>query len=381
MTNFADRQPKITNILDSSLATAEAAFLEHGESFSGFNLSSSLTTHLKILSDKASSASAAFTNVVTGLAIKAAYPDLDVRYHQIQIQDPQHFNHRGESENVIYPWLSHNDFEGAKSGWQTRTLERPKPYTLDYHENIAGVKEAFLNVYHQVEVENVDANLALAQLLYFQVTVRDKKAIELIEPKIDEIGTIVSFFQNHFFYKYKSRGASRLPVLALHSLYQQIIPELRRFDGLDLAKLELHSAADAQTGATGDIEIKNLDGSVFEAIEVKHNIPITPNLVSDVANKLISRQVERYYILTTHSNCGSSDEVKRLCLEVRDRTGCQIIANGLLPTLRYYLRLVKEPSQIFTSYIQHLKTDKSIAHEHRVQWNDIVLHSDTKSGL
>ena len=88
------------------------------------------------------------TNIVTCLAIKTAMPEVDIRYHQVQIQHQTKrsagFNFRGISENVIYTWLSDHNFDGAKSGWQTRTFERPKPYSLDYDENIGDIKESFM---------------------------------------------------------------------------------------------------------------------------------------------------------------------------------------------------------------------------------------------
>jgi DNA (cytosine-5)-methyltransferase 1 len=373
--NAEDRQDKIVSALSNALGRAEEVFLSDPIPDKPFTVSDEFYKYLSLMSDKASAASAAFTNLVTGLAIKIAYPDVDVRYHQIQIQNPEHFNHRGVSEQIVYPWLRDHDFDYAKSGWQTRTLERPKPYFLGYDENISHVKEAFLGAYDQVEEQNESTEEALSLLLLFQVILRNKKQIDLIEPKIDEIATIISFFENHFFAAYRSKGASRLPVLAIYALYGLIMPQLARYDGVDLAHLELHSAADSQTGSTGDIEITREDGSVFEAIEIKHNIPITEEMIADVARKLVSRKVDRYYILTTHKECGQTDEVKALIKEMKDRTGCQIIANGVLPTIRYYLRLVNEPSEIFPKYVEMLKTETAISHDHRVEWNEIVLHS------
>ena len=329
---------------------------------------------LDVMNDKAdSSATAAFTNLVTGVAVKTAYPDLDVRYHQIQIQDPQHFNHRGVSETVVYPFLRDQDFDGAKSGWQTRTLERPKPYFLNYDENIRAVKDEFLASYHAIEERGADASQVLRYLFLGQIVRRNAKRIDLIEPRIDDIGTIMEHFEAHFFAEYNSRGQSRLPVLALYSLYKLIMPELKRFDGLDLANLELHSAADSQTGATGDIEIKKDDGNVFEAIEVKHQIPVSMDLIADAAQKLVSRRVDRFYVLTTHKDCGQTSEIASKIKEVRERTGCQVIVNGVLPTMRYYLRLVQNPADIFPLYTSLLKVEPAISHEHRVKWNKIVL--------
>lgn len=373
MSDYTDHNNLILAALEEALVAGDEVD-RNDAADKTFGLPEDLRGNLDAMNDKAdSSATAAFTNLVTGIAIKIAYPDIDVRFHQIQIQDPQHFNHRGVSENVVYPFLRDQDFDGAKSGWQTRTLERPKPYYLDYDENIRAVKDEFLACYHALEEGGVNAKHMLNYLFLGQVVRRNAKKIDLIEPRIDDISTIIGHFEAHFFADYKSRGQSRLPVLALHSLYKLIMPELRRFEGLDLANLELHSAADSQTGATGDIEIKKNDGSVFEAIEVKHGIPVSLDLVVDAAKKLVTRRVDRFYVLTTHKNCGQTDEVAAKIKEVRERTGCQVIANGVIPTMRYYLRLVQNPADIFPHYTSLLKVEPAISHEHRVKWNEIVL--------
>lgn len=373
MTDYTDHNVQIRQALDDALV--KAIEVERDESADrSFGLPKDLRASLDAMNDRAdSSATAAFTNLVTGIAIKNAYPNVDVRYHQIQIQEPQHFNHRGVSETVVYPFLRDQDFDGAKSGWQTRTLERPKPYLLTYDENIRAVKHEFLSCYHALEEDGMSAQYMLSYLLLGQVIRRNTKKIDLIKPRIDDIHSIMGHFEAHFFANYTSRGQSRLPVLAVHSLYRLIMPQLQRFEGLDLANLELHSAADSQTGATGDIEVKKDDGSVFEALEIKHDIPVSLDLVSDAAKKLVTRNVDRFYVLTTHKNCGQTEEVAAKTKEIRERTGCQVIVNGVLPTMRYYLRLVQNPADIFPYYTELLKTEPAISHEHRVKWNEIVL--------
>lgn len=44
-----------------------------------------------------------------------------------------------------------------------------------------------------------------------------------------------------------------------------------------------------------------------------------------------------------------------------------------MPTIRYYLRLLEDPSAIFPAYVELLKSDKSIAHEHRTAWNEVIM--------
>ena len=362
--------------LDQALAIAETSWATQSEFHS--TLSERILTALEQLSVNAQRASAAFTNIVTSLAIKAARPEVDVRFHQVQIQSETDrgagFNFRGLSEDTIYPWLNRNRFEGAKSGWQTRTLERPKPYTMAYDENIGQIKNEFLTVYDEVETNGQSAIDALTYLLYRQVIKREKNQITLSVPKIQDILAIVELFRSHFFYQYKaSRGASRLPVLALHAVYSILVPELRRYEGKTLRPLQEHSAADSQTGSVGDIEVvDDENGSVFEALEVKHGIQITESIAIDVQQKVMDKSIKRYYILTTHEKCEADEGAKTVIGNIKAVYDCQVIANGVMPSLKYYLRLLRDPTAVFPAYVSLLATDKAIAHEHRTAWNDVV---------
>lgn len=362
--------------LDAALTGAEGLFAA-GETPS-VALSDRLQSSLDALHARAQTASAAFTNIITCLSIKSARPGVDVRYHQTQIQKdtgrPAGVNFRGISEDVVYPWLSRHRFEGAKSGWQTRTLERPKPYLLSYDENIAHVKAEFLAVFDEVEEKGQSAADALAYLVWKQVLRREEIRITLSIPKTQDISTIVELFRLHFFHSYKgSRGASRLPVLALHAIYSVMVPQLRRYSGKTVRPLQEHSAADAQTGSIGDIEVSDdATSEVVEAIEVKHGILITESVAADVQQKVMDKSISRYYILTTHANCTPDPGAEKIIENIKVVYDCQVIANGVMPTLRYYLRLLDDPSEVFPAYVELLHSDKAIAHEHRTAWNDII---------
>ena len=375
---MASTEKKVLRALSAAMTNAKRQF--HAETASDLSLSDALSGALDHLSARAQTASAAFTNIVTCLAIKASYPVIDIRYHQVQIQHltdrPAGFNFRGISEDVVYPWLVENRFEGAKSGWQTRTLERPKPYTLKYDENIAHVKQAFLRVFAEIEDEEESAAVALQYLILKQLLKREKMNIILAVPKTDDVLAIVELFNRHFFRQYGgAKGASRLPVLALHALYGAITSELRRFEGKSLRPLQLHSAADSQTGSVGDIEVSDdASGEVFEAVEVKHNLPITEAIAADVREKVMSREVARYYVLTTLDRCQPDAKALAIFENIKAMYGCQVIANGVLPTLRYYLRLLDDPSTIFPAYVMLLQEDKALGHEHRSGWNEVVTN-------
>jgi DNA (cytosine-5)-methyltransferase 1 len=142
-------------------------------------------------------------------------------------------------------------------------------------------------------------------LIYLQLVEREKKQIVLAVPKTKDISLIIDLFSRHFFSPYKaSKGASRLPVLAFYAVYSLLLDELERFKGKALKPLEEHSAADAQTGAVGDIEVIDTAlNQVYEAVEIKHNIALSNKIIQDVQQKIMDKSVERYYILTTHAHC------------------------------------------------------------------------------
>lgn len=381
MVEFTSReisQDSIIAVLDSCYDQAIELFNSDTE-FPN-KLDKSVADYIVELDKKSETASAAMTNIITGLAIKVANPELDVRFHQTQIQPHSHvgeswFNHRGISEKIIYPWLSQKNFVGAKSGWQTRTLERPKPYTRDYDENIAHIKKAFIEIYESTEeLSAEDVREELLYLIYLQILRRESKSIQLATPNIDQIDTILCQLETYINYKFKGKGGSRLPVLAICSIVRILTKELQRYQGVVVKDLELHSAADSQTGAAGDIELENSSGIVFEAYEIKHQITFTKAMIDDIAKKISPFQLDRYYALTTHANCSPTTDLTDHLVKLRQQIGCQIIVNGVFPTLKYYLRLLAEPQNFYAEFTSCLETDKSVTHEHREVWNSIILN-------
>lgn len=368
--------------LDEAFDKAEAYFVTKCEELPPFaveNLNPRFINALELMAKYCEKASGGYSNLITSLSIKAVYGErVDVRYHQVQIQSqtdrPAVFNFRGVSETTIYEWMEEHEFHGAKSGWQTRTFERPKPYMLSYDENIGTIKEPFLICYDEIETWHQSARLALAFLLWRRLQLREASKVELAIPKIQDVIQITNLFEAHFFYKYKdSKGASRLPVLALYSIYSVLLKELNRYEGKRLKELESHSAADAQTGAIGDIEIVNAaEGTAFEAVEVKHGLIVTKAMVDSAKQKIKGSQVDRYYILTTHPQHEPSEEVMIEVENVKKLLGCQMIVNGVIPTIKYYLRLLTNPGAVLPIYAEVLAKDGAVGFEHRDIWNKIA---------
>jgi len=138
-------------------------------------------------------------------------------------------------------------------------------------------------------------------------------------------------------------------------------------------ELASHEAADLRTGSIGDIEIADETGNIVEAIEVKHNIPIDTIILRKAVEKIVTSKVRRYYILTTHPSCATVDpNCVNVIRDVYKKHGCQIIINGVIPTMKYYLRLFESPAQIISIYSENLKKDRKIKNHHLDEWVKII---------
>ena len=120
------------------------------------------------------------------------------------------------------------------------------------------------------------------------------------------------------------------------------------------------------------IEVLNFDSTPFEAVEVKHDQIITKAMVDTAKQKIRGRQVDLYYILTTHHQHDPTDDVKDEVENVKKLLGCQMIVNGVLPTIKYYLRLLSNPGLVLPAYTHNLENDGAIGYEHKDIWNKIA---------
>ena len=117
----------------------------------------------------------------------------------------------------------------------------------------------------------------------------------------------------------------------------------------------------------------NENGSAFEGVEIKHEIQISAQLVSDAYEKFKIHNTDRYYLLTT-ANMDSADwdSIEHEVERISQIHGCQVIVNGVYSTLKYYLRLMKDPAEFVDKYVELLKQDETVKFQHKTVWNDLV---------
>jgi len=319
-----------------------------------------------------------YSVLVTSFVEKIANPRQDIRKHQANM--PGGYSGRTIDTRFITPFLKKVGFTAMKeSGWLTRSLEQNYPYDLNYKGKIRNkkVKHAFLRLLNNIQAKGKQADKYLLILFSFSIIQKEGKKISLVTPATKDsritIDNIIALLFEHFNRKYKARGASRLPVLAIYSVYQIVTKELKRFYGKILLPLEEHTSADSRSGMIGDIAVTNQDGIFFEGVEIKHKVPITKNMVFDSFEKIKAYPISRYYLLTTAEPSSNEPQaIKEYVKQIRETHGCQVIVNGVMPTLKYYLRLINNIDEFIGLYMKNIELDSVITREHRVAWNELV---------
>lgn len=344
-------------------------------------LSDETIQELKVIVDNAESLKAVLGVTLTSIVYKIYQPLQDIRFHQENM--PEGYSGRTFDTKFVTPFLQNHfsHFAMAESSWLTRSLEQPFPYTLDYQGKIRNkqLKVAFLSLLDRLQKEKDIAGKLIVAL--FALMIEKSAAHQSLFAASEVLGNltiskIVEAVGQHIFYRYRISGAARLPVLAIYAVYELLMQDVKRYEGKSLAPLELHTSPDSRSTALGDIEVLNADGTCFEAVEIKHRKPISAGMIGIVFRKIQSKSVDRYYVLTTNEpNVDHALEVTKKLAEIRKINSCQIIVNGVLPSLKYYLRLVSEPADFIDLYTRLLESEfnraSGIKSEHLKTWTEI----------
>lgn len=332
-----------------------------------------IKTFLNLILEKSESSKAVLTVILTSAVYKFTSPTQDIRNHQTSIS--QGYSGRTFDTKYITPFLKEKQFPAmSTSGWLTRSLEQKVPYNHEYSGaiNPPQIKNAFLHIIDEIQ-KNLNNEEIIKYIFQGLIIQRNAQKIDLAKPLNLPISTIIHLLDQHFIKKYVSDGAARLPVLALYAVYECLIKELKRFDGKKLLPLESHTSADARSGRIGDIDIIDENDRQFEAVEVKHGIPISVQLVRDAFEKFKTTQVNRYYLLSTVNI--DQQQIIQINIEIeriKNIHGCHVIVNGLVSSLGYYLRLLNNTSDFIDYYVNLLENDKALKFEHKEAWNEII---------
>ncbi|WP_341489888.1 DNA cytosine methyltransferase [Mesomycoplasma ovipneumoniae] len=349
------------------------------KSLNEIDLTDTQKNYIKSIVEKEETLKGVYTVLVTSLVYKCLYIEQDIRLHQANMDNG--YSGRSFDTKYITPFLKQKQFLGAmkEPGWFTRSLEQNIPYNLDFPGKINDkvVKDAFLKILNDIEENGAKPQNYLMGIFHLSIKARELKSVRVINPVEREstlsINEIIDLLEKHFYYSYKSRGASILPVVALYSVYECITKELKRFDDKFLQQISSHYSSDRSSGNAGDIVVINNDGSLYEVIEVKFDIAPDYIMVDDAYKKFCNTTIKRYYILSTLAPKDDELEIIHDLVEkIKTEHGCQVIINGVFPTLKYYLRLLDNTDLFIQRYIHNIQTNPEINAEHKIAWNDLL---------
>jgi len=101
-------------------------------------------------------------------------------------------------------------------------------------------------------------------------------------------------------------------------------------------------------------------------------------MILDVLEKIAKTKTKRYLILTTNEpNFSESDSnIYNLINDIKLKHAVDIIPNGVIPTLKYYLRLINSLEEFIKLFVTNIKTDfehsTDIRHDHLKRIMEII---------
>ena len=339
-----------------------------------------IRSYISIIADYCEKRKGVYTVLTTLLFYKYLHPEQDIRYFQTGFD--KGFSARSFDTKYVTPVLNKLKLPAmAESGWLTRSMEQPYPYDLNYKGKIdKNLKNPFLLTLDYIE-KNPD--LALNCLCFLLKKVKkfaEQNKVEVIplaNPDKLSIEKIMKALEEHFLTKYNTHNGAKLPVLAFHSIYTILIKEISRYKNCKLQSLSSLTACDRTNKASGDIEIFSMNNSLYEAIEIKLDKQIDSQIMRVVENKIYKWNPQRYYVLSVYGiKDEDRDEIEEISHNIAVKHGCQVIINGLLTTIKYYLRLISNLSEFMMLYSKEVEQDTELQKIHKDKWNEIIKKYD-----
>jgi DNA (cytosine-5)-methyltransferase 1 len=339
------------------------------------NLPADVLINISIIGKYIESQKGVFTVLITLGIHKILNNNQDIRYHQTTLDNG--FSGRTVDTKYITPTLKELKLPSmSESGWLTRSLEQPYPYTLTYEGKISNkkVKKSFLELVDFINNTPVLVNQIIYLLLKKSIKIREDNKVEIIKinnPDHVSIDKLMSVLMDYMKSQYSVSGGSKIPVIIFYSIYQILINELKRYDNCTLKELGFHTTCDKTSKSSGDIEIYK-GSTLFESVEIKFDINIDSHIVNRVIEKIHRFNPSRYYVLST-SGVSSSDviDINNKIFELGVEHGCQLIVNGLYTTLKYYMRLIDDTTLLINNISTNISTDKELKVEHKTKWKDL----------
>ena len=298
------------------------------------------------------------------LLAKVHKPSIDIRKPYTQIGDPDCYSGRTYDETYVTAFINEHDLPcNPTTAFLTPAL-RNRNIILTPDVNLVGrppkLYQQVLQLLTDVYSNRVSSQTLLAETIRWLLIVRNEKrqrmesllaSLHFSEATIPlSAEAVVGLIQQHI----KCRGSSRLPVLVVASAYNTVSERL----GERILPLQLHNAADEQTGALGDLEITLIgEENVITSYEMKTK-KVTLNDIERALQKInvysqkTGHNIQNYIFITTDI---IDDNVKEYAASLYEKTGgIEIVILDCIGFLRHFLHLFHRLRMQFIDNYQEL---------------------------
>ena len=279
------------------------------------------------------------------LLAKVHKPEIDIRKPSTKIGGDNAYSGRRYDEDYIAPFIVQHALPcNSTTAFLTpgfRTINTVLTPGTNLEGRPPELYKTVLHLLDDVQKGNVSAAALLAETVRSLLSLRDdnRQRLEvLLTPSSDLEGelplsaeAIVTLIEQHL----QCPHTSRLPVLVVAAAYKAA----ETFLGERAQPLYSHTAADKQTGASGDLEITLIDDEdVITCYEMKAKRVIRADI--DRALQKIDdsgKRVDNYIFITTDT---IEVEVSEYAASVYERTGgIEMVILDCLGFLRHFLHL------------------------------------------
>ena len=344
-----------------------------------------IKSNIDTLIGKIDSNKSLLSALVTSLVKKITTPEQDIRLHRTDFE--KGYSARSLDTQITAPFFKQHfpKYANKESAFLTLATREKIPWTKTEGQNLKirdkNVKTSYLEIFDVIQKGKVKPKDCL-QYIFAKLFVLSQEQYAIFDETIEAVNfheiinitTVIKMLEAHF----EIKLSSRLPVIAIYTVYQELIKEVKRYSNKELKSLNVHTSSDKH--GYGDVEVWNKNNTPFEMVEIKHNIAIDRNLIFDIAKKSEKTTIERYYILTTYKNSFVSKEeveyINKFILKLYKDSGIEIIANGIIPSLKYYLRFIEDYKGFLLAYTENLIVDAKNSTEikdfHIEKWKELL---------
>ena len=210
-----------------------------------------IVSNIDVLVDSIDKNKSLVSALVTSLLKKVTDPTQDIRLHRTDFEGG--YSARSLDTEITTPFFKQYfpKYANKESGFLSMATRTQIPWTKKDGNRIKtrASKEfmnSFLEIFDAVESKKINPKetltyffeklqiLSLQQKVIFDETIKTSDFIDIIN-----INSVLQMLEKHF--STDERGTSRLPVIAVYSIYQQLVKQVNRYNNKTLRPLNVHT--------------------------------------------------------------------------------------------------------------------------------------------